>query len=116
MKLQAEVTEAGEKLGRLYHLVEDGQVDVDEILGTRIDQLRASRNRAVAALEHAKTEAAPHIAIEPAMVDEFGTLMRNNLRSGSIPFRKAHLRSIVDRVEIDGPTIRVMGARIGPNG
>ena len=111
MKLQTEVSEADNKLGRLYKLIEDGDEDVDDILKSRIDGHRATRNKAVAALEAAKVLAAPHITIDPAQIEAFGNLMRDNLRDGSIPFRKAYLRSIVSRIEVDGPKIRIIGQK-----
>ena len=42
--------------------------------------------------------------------------MRRNITEGTIPFRKAWLRSIVDRVEVDADTVRVIGDKtdLGP--
>ncbi len=37
--------------------------------------------------------------------------MREKLSSGEIPFRKAYIRSIVDRIEVDDRCIRIMGRK-----
>ena len=52
--LQREVTDAEDKLKRLYRLVEDGVTDLDEVLKDRLNALKADRDRAKAALEAAK--------------------------------------------------------------
>jgi hypothetical protein len=44
--LQREVTEAEDRLKRLYRLVEDGVTDLDEVLKERLDRLKADRDRA----------------------------------------------------------------------
>jgi hypothetical protein len=38
---------------------------------------------------------------DPARIERFGRLMRHNLTNGSVPFRKAYLRSIIDIVEVE---------------
>lgn len=35
--------------------------------------------------------------------------MRENITSGPIPFRKAYIKAVVDRVEVDDHAIRIMG-------
>ena len=52
--LQRQITEAEDKLARLYRLVEDGLTDLDEVLSDRLTALKADRDRAKAALERAK--------------------------------------------------------------
>ncbi len=37
--------------------------------------------------------------------------MRHNLTSGSVPFRKAYLRSIIDIVEVDDTRVRIKGSK-----
>ncbi len=48
--LQADVTDAEDKLKRLYKMVEDGITDLDEILKERLGSLKLDRDRAKAAL------------------------------------------------------------------
>jgi site-specific DNA recombinase len=109
--LQREMIDAEDKLKRLYRLVEDGLTDVDEVLKDRLNALKADRERAKAALERAKENSAPHIQIDPALIERFGRTMRENFSTGSIPFRKAYLRSLIDVVEIDDHQVRIKGSK-----
>ena len=108
MALQREMVEADDKLKRLYRLVEDGLTDLDEVLK---DRLNADRDRAKAALERAKAHSASQIHIDPALIERFGRTMRENFRTGSVPFRKAYLRSLIDVVEVDDHHIRIKGSK-----
>jgi site-specific DNA recombinase len=111
MTLQREVTDAEEKLKRLYRLVEDGVTDLDEVLKSRLNALKAERDRAQAALERVKEQLAPQIHIDPALIEGFGRMMQEQLTMGSIPFRKAYIRSVVDVVEVDDTRIRIKGRK-----
>ena len=53
----------------------------------------------------------PAAEIIPVMVERFGQAMRERLTTGAVPFRKAYLGSIVDRVEVDDREIRIVGRR-----
>src|ERR1700676_2712451 len=43
--LQCEVTDADDKLKRLYRLIEDGMTEMDDILKDRLNSLKADRDR-----------------------------------------------------------------------
>ena len=45
----------------------------------------------------------------PAQIEQFGRVMRQNLTTGEILFRKAYLGSIVDRIEVDDREVRILG-------
>ncbi|UMY16502.1 recombinase family protein [Methylobacterium organophilum] len=107
--LLAEVTAAQDKLKRLYAMVEDGLTDLDDILRERLAALKLERDRAKAALDRIRVAEHPPASISPELVERFGTLMRKNVTTGEIPFRKAWLQSIVDRVEVDDDVIRIVG-------
>src|ERR1700730_1623394 len=109
--LQREVGDAEDKLKRLYRLVEDGLTDLDEVLKERLNTVKGDRDRATAALERAKEQAAPHIQIDPALIERFGRTMREHFTAGSVPFRKAHLRSLVDVIEVDDRQVRIKGSK-----
>jgi site-specific DNA recombinase len=111
MALQREVTDGEDKLKRLYHLVEDGLTELDEILKDRLNTLKAERDRAKAALERAKEQASPAIQIEPALIERFGRTMRENLSTGSVPFRKAYLQAFIDVIEVDDHRVRIKGSK-----
>ena len=109
--LEQEAFEADERLRRLYKLVEEGATDPDDLLQGRIVALRADRDRARAALERARASVRPAVDISPIVVERFGEAMRERLTTGEIPFRKAYLGSIVDRVEVDDGEIRIVGRK-----
>ena len=111
MALQQEVTDADEKLKRLYRLVEDGLTDLDEVLKDRLNTLKADRDRAKAALERAKEHLAPQIRIDPALIENFGRTMRENFSTGSVPFRKAYLQALINVIEVDDHHVRIKGSK-----
>ena len=37
--------------------------------------------------------------------------MRENIASGEIPFRKAYIQSVVDRIEVDDEVVRIIGEK-----
>ena len=108
--LQREVVDAEDRLKRLYRLVEDG-LDVDEVLKERLTTLKADRDRAKAALERAREQSASQIQINPALIERFGRTMRENFTAGSVPFRKAYLRSLIDVIEVDDHQVRIKGTK-----
>jgi site-specific DNA recombinase len=107
--LQREMIEADDKLKRLYRLVEDGLTDLDEMLQDRLHTLKADRDRAKAALERAKEYSVSHIRIDPALIERFGRTIRENFSTGSVPFRKAYLRSPIDVIEVADHQIHIKG-------
>jgi site-specific DNA recombinase len=109
--LQREVSDAKDRLKRLYRLVEDGVTDLDDVLKERLDRLKADRDRAKAALDATKSQHGAAIQIDPALIESFGRTMRENLTTGSTPFRKAYLRSLIDVIEVDDAHIRIKGSK-----
>lgn len=109
--LTSEAELADNKLRRLYELVENGLAKLDAVLKDRIEVLQTSRDIALAALERAKSATRPTEDISAAAVDRFARAMRERLSSGQVPFRKAYIRSIVDRIEVDDRCIRIMGRK-----
>jgi hypothetical protein len=111
MALQREVTDAEDRLRRLYRLVEDAVTDLDDVLKERLNQLKADRDRAKATLETTKSRQGTEIRIDPAPIESFGRTMCENLTTGSTPFRKAYLRSLIDVIEVDDAQIRIKGSK-----
>src|SRR5437764_9050882 len=109
--LQRQITEAEDKLARLYRLVEDGLTDLDEVLSDRLTALKADRDRAKAALERAKESSASQIRIDPALIERFGRVMRENFSTGSVPFRKAYLQALIDSIEVHDDVVRIRGSK-----
>ncbi len=109
--LDQRTAEADERLRRLYKLVEDGLAELDDVLKDRITALKAERDAAHAALARAQGANRPPIVISSDKVAAFGHLMRERLTTGDIPFRKAYLGAIIDRIEVDDAQIRIMGRK-----
>ena len=109
--LAREAEDAGERLRRLYKLVEDGLAQMDELLKDRIAALKAAREAAMAALDRAKSATHPIDSVSPLAVDRFARAMRERLTTGEVPFRKAYIGSIVDRIEVDDTQVRIMGRK-----
>jgi site-specific DNA recombinase len=109
--LEREANDADARLRRLYRLVEDGIAEMDGALKDRIAALRAARDGAMAALERAKSGARQTARLGPTQIEQFGRVMRENLTTGEIPFRKAYLGSIVDRIEVDDREVRILGRK-----
>lgn len=107
--LRSELTAAEEKLRRLYRLVEEGEDEPDDLLKERLSTLRAERDLAKAALGRIREAGPSPSEIDPELIERFGRLMRANVTSGEIPFRKAWLQAIVDRVEVGADVIRIVG-------
>lgn len=99
------------KLTRLYRLVEDSLTDLDDVLKDRLTELKAGRDRAKAALDWAKEQSVSQVRIDPALIERFGRLMRENFASGSIPFRKAYLNALINRIEVDDTQIKIKGSK-----
>ena len=109
--LEREAHEANERLRRLYKLVENGVADMDDLLKDRITALKADRDASRAALDRAKCGTRPAVNISSLVIEEFGRTMRDKFTRGEIPFRKAYLGAIVDRVEVDDREIRIVGRK-----
>ena len=45
------------------------------------------------------------------MVERFGHTMCDKLTAGEIPFRKAYIGAIIDRIEVDDHQIRILGRK-----
>jgi len=106
--LQTEARTAEDKLKRLYTMVEDGLTDLDDILKGRIASLKSDRDRAKEALDRIKLR--PKLTnFDAQTIERFGQIMRENITSGPIPFRKAYIKSVVDRIEVDDHAIRIVG-------
>ena len=109
--LEKEASEADERLRRLYRLVEEGVTEPDDLLKERMTALKVERDQARTALARARTVGRPAVDISPIIVERFGQMMREKLTSGEVPFRKAYLGTIVDRVEVDDHEIRIVGRK-----
>jgi chromosome segregation ATPase len=79
VSLQRDVTDAADKLKRLYRLVEEGIAELDDILTDRIASLKRDRERAQTALDRIQAQAAPLGEIPLAAIEQFGRAMVKTL-------------------------------------
>ncbi|WP_342108086.1 hypothetical protein [Methylobacterium sp. SI9] len=70
--------------------------------------LKEERERARTALDRIHVAERAPAEIEPEIVAKFGQLMRANVTTGEVPFRKAWLQAVVDRIEVDANVIRIV--------
>src|SRR5262245_42688172 len=106
--LQREVVDAADKLKRLCRMAEDGGAELDDILRDRIASLKLDRGRAQTALDRIQAQTIPATAVPPEMIEKFGREMCENIANGEVPFRKAYLRAVIDRIEVDDHVVRVI--------
>ena len=109
--LQKELSDTEDRLKRLYRSIEDGIVELDDILRERTAALKSQRERAKVALDHARAQCGTVAAINAEKIDAFARLMTDKLSAGDTNTRKAYIRSIIDAVEVDDRAIRIIGSR-----
>jgi site-specific DNA recombinase len=106
-----ELTDAEDRLKRLYRSIENGIVELDHILRERAAALKSQRERAKAALDHARARCGTAAAIDAQRIDAFARLMNQKLDTGDTNSRNGYIRSIIDAVEVDDHAIRIIGSR-----
>jgi chromosome segregation ATPase len=109
--LQREVADCDERLRRLYRSIEDGIVELDDILRERTAALKSQRERAKAAFDRARAECGTVTKIAPDKIDAFARLMTEKLDTGDTNARKTYIRSIVETIEVDDTAIRIIGSK-----
>ena len=109
--LQREVTDCDERLRRLYRSIEDGIVELDDILRERTATLKSERERAKAALDRARAQCGTVTTIDSAKIDAFARLMTEKLDNGDTNARRSYIRSIIDAIEVDDKAIRIIGSK-----
>ena len=109
--LEAQRDKAKDKLARLYRAIEDGVVELDADLKDRIQAIKQERDLAETAIERITDTAASRTQITPARLAAFSDLMRDKLDTGDINARKAYLRAVVSRIEVDDENIRIIGEK-----
>ncbi|QRM56398.1 recombinase family protein [Sinorhizobium sp. BG8] len=111
--LQNEKKQIEMKLARVYRMVEEGDIALDEILKERIVSLRGQNEQTALALELARGQVALQPIITKDAISEFATVMRTNIAEGEMSFRKAYFRSVVHRIEVADEEIRIVGINAG---
>lgn len=113
-ELQRRATESESRLKRLYDAIEAGVADLDDpALAERIAGLKVIRDQARADADRAQAllESPGHSAISPTMIRGFARTARERIRGTEGGYRRDHLRSLAQRVEVADDAIRVMGSK-----
>lgn len=106
-----EQAEAQKGMERLLGAIESGLLSLDDV-GLK-DRLQHARTRlttiqeTIDGLERQLTGGLA--AVTPEKVEAFGRLLSDSLRKGSPAFRKAYLRLLIDRIELDDDEVRMTG-------
>ena len=111
LTLQREVTDSDERLRRLYRSIEDGIVELDDILRERTATLKSERERAKAALDRARAQCGTVTTFDSAKIDAFARLMTEKLDNGDTNARRSYIRSIIDAIEVDDNAVRIIGSK-----
>ena len=111
LTLQREVTDCDERLRRLYRSIEEGIVELDDMLRERTATLKSQRERAKAALDRARAQCGTVTTINSAKIDAFARLMNEKLDNGDTNARRTYIRSIIDTIEVDDTAIRIFGSK-----
>jgi site-specific DNA recombinase len=109
--LQKEVQETEERLKRLYRSIEDGIIELDDILRERAANLKSERERAKAALDRVRSQCGRAISIDVEKIDVFARLMIDKLENGDVNGRKAYIRAVISAIEVDDKTVRIIGCK-----
>ena len=109
--LEAQRDQTKDKLSRLYRAIEEGVVELDPDLKTRIQSLKQERNLAETAIEQILDTASTRTQITPNRLAAFSTFVRDKLDTGDIHARKAYLRAVVSRIEVGDKNIRIIGEK-----
>lgn len=112
LSLQREVSDAQDRLKRIYRSIEDGIVELDDILRERTATLKSERERAKAALDRARAQCGTLLAtVDAQKIDAFSRLITDRLDNGDINARKGYVRSIIEAVEVDDKAVRIIGSK-----
>ena len=109
VELQKELSDSEDRLKRLYRSIEEGVVELDDLLRDRTAALKSRGERAKAALPHARARCGTSAVIDAEKIDAFARLMSEKLGTADTNTRKSYIRSIIDAVEVDDLAIRIIG-------
>ena len=110
LDLQRELSDAENRLKRLYCSIEDGIVELDDILRERTAALKVQQERAKAALDRARARYGTAATVDARKIDAFARLMNEKLDNADTYARKGYIRSIIDAVEVDDRA-RIIGSK-----
>ena len=107
--LAASLAQVQDKLARLYKAIEDGIVELDQDLKDRVAALKNEKALIEATIDRLAATSRAQAQISPEKLNAFAALMRTKLDTGDTQARKAYLRSVISRIEVDDQKVRIIG-------
>ena len=110
--MQRELNELETGLNRLYEAIERGLIPMDDMLGQRVQVLKARREAVIG--EMARSEqagASPLSALSNAQLAAFAASMRSRLMDRSDGFPKRYLQALVSEITFDGEKVFMQGRK-----
>ena len=110
-RLETDLSEKKARLSRLHNAIEDGIVDLDTDLKERIQLLKNERDIIEATLERIGSQSDKTSTLTRERIQAFADLMCDKLDNGDVQARKAYLRSVITRIEVDKEKVRIIGEK-----
>lgn len=110
--LNRRIAETDQRLNRLYDAIGSGVAALDDVgLKDRIANLKAIRDQATADAERIRMtlDGSGDRAVTPEMIDALSETTRKSLRIEGGGYRRDHLRTFAQRVEVADDEVRIMG-------
>jgi site-specific DNA recombinase len=99
-------------LDRLYAAIESGLADLDDdLFRQRVEAARLEFKIATEAKARVEKRDTRIVTISTDQIAGFAALMERNLTSGSVPFRKSYIATLVDQIDVSGDAIKIRGKR-----
>jgi hypothetical protein len=92
----------------MQRIRDSASVVADPTLKERITRLCEEREMAQVAADRAAAELNPAARVTEEKLSSFIKLMETNLRTGSIEFRRAYLRSVIDEIQVHPDIINII--------
>ena len=86
-------------------------VDLDADLKERIQTLKNERDIIQATFDRIQTQGRQSSNVTPERIEAFTRLMREKLDTGDTQARKAYLRSVISRIEVDDQKVSIIGEK-----
>ncbi|WP_081500797.1 recombinase family protein [Rhizobium rhizogenes] len=109
--LSSELGDTEARLKRIYLSIENGTAEVDDLFRSRIAQLQTERQRTVDALARLRATTKIVEVVTPEAIVKFSGVMRENIADGEPSFRRAYMRSVIERIMVGSDTIKIIGLK-----
>ncbi|MFY0732508.1 recombinase family protein [Aurantimonas sp. NFXS3] len=114
LRMEGDLANARQRINRLMSMVEHGLAEAsDPELGAKLAAAKKDRDIAAAGIERVRRRIGAAFALDPKRIVAFSNYMRDRVRNGEVPFRKAYIRSIIDRIVVGDDNATLSGQRDG---